>query len=180
MVGDEFNGKGDALSKQGLLSKQVIDIWHSVLASESSIARSLAILIIVIAFHSLPFFVPDSWLKASKDSAPRTESVLVRINQPKTTENKESSTAEQSVSEKKPTPPKAATKKLLTSVEPVEETQASAPLVPLPDKKNEPAPAPEPLQKKSALPEERISPLFPSGKDDFIAKQRNMGETLGA
>ncbi|MEN9825317.1 MAG: hypothetical protein RI953_1062 [Pseudomonadota bacterium] len=180
MVGDEFNGKGGALSKQSLLSKQVIDIWHSVLASESSIARSLAILTLVITFHSLPFFVPVSWLKASKDSAPRAESVLVRINQPKTTENKEPVQPEEAVVERKPSPAKVDAKKVLTSTEPSDETAPSAPLVPVPDKSSESAQPPSSIQNKPALPKERISPLFPAGKDEFIAKQRNLGETLGA
>lgn len=178
MVGVEFNGKGNALSKQRLVSKQVIDIWHSVLAPESNPVHRLAIITLAAGLHSLPFFVPLSWLQSSRESSPRANSVVVRLNPPKISDQE--AATQQKFPDKRKSPQKEIAKKILTSIDPSEELNDETPRIPQPEKNKENTPPLVEAKKPSALPEERTSPLYPAGKDDFIAKQRNLGETLGA
>lgn len=183
MFGVEFNGKGGSLSKQAKLSKQVIDIWHSVLEPERSLAQFLLIALLVVALHSIPFFIPESMWQSSKESAPKTEAVKVRITQtsPKAEPVPEATAEQTPAPTKKKNNASTQPREILTASEKATDSLNQPTLVPAPTNKPE-ANKPETpsTSRKSALMEEKVSPLLPSGKDDFIAHQRHLGETIGA
>lgn len=179
-----FKGKGVALSKQAKLSKQVIEIWTSTFSPDLHFIRTLTIAFGVAAVHSIPFFIPRSWLPASRESTPKPNTVQVRIMQappriPTTEAEKPVELAKIEVKKPKKTPPPQ--QKVLTSSEKNTEATTQT-VVSAPDLSPNPAPPPPSAQsqRKGALMEDKVSPLLPSGKDDFIAHQRKLGEIIGA
>lgn len=180
MFGVEFNGKGGALSKLVKPSKQVTDIWHSLFIGEKQTAL-IVIVPLTILLHTLPLFVPLSWLQGSQESLPKSESVRVTIRQP----DKQLIEAPAEKSEKPAEPPAKkkdkpaeAKQKVLTTTEAKSELPRDTPVVEIPE--NSKSAGAEPPSAKGPLMEGPASPLLPSGNKDFIAKQRHLGEVIGA
>ncbi|MEY3902511.1 MAG: hypothetical protein RL189_1817 [Pseudomonadota bacterium] len=180
MFGVEFNGKGGILSKLVKPSKQVTDIWHSLFVKEKQTAL-LLVMPLAILLHALPLLIPFSWLQSSQESQPKSESVRVTITQA----DKKSSTAPSEKPDKpadRPTKKKekpAETKqKVLTTTEAQSELPRDTPVVEIPE--NAKSAIAEPPSARGPLMEGPASPLLPSGNKDFIAKQRYLGEVIGA
>lgn len=186
MFGLKFNGKGGPLSKQLKLSKQVITILHSAVQPDAARARTSGTFLCAVALHAMPFLIPHSWLPTSKEANPSSDSVRVKIVAREAQSNPttnfpirdKKSTAEKKHNEIKKTLPKT-----LTTAE--QSTAFQTPLeFPRDSKPNSdpqgPTTSPATPPEKTLLPAERTSPILPSGKDDFLAHQRNLGDVIGA
>jgi hypothetical protein len=191
MVGVEFNGKGGSLSKRFRISKQVIEIWHSVLTPEHSATRRVVTLFFVCGLHGLPLLVPKAWLQTSKESAPKSESVRIKIAPNQKTSasvaaesapknRKDSQSADPTKIKQKSPQQKNQAPRVMTSVETAQAPQETNSKIPIAESAPSRTQASSNAISKSALMEERKSPLLPSGHEDFIARQRHLGKTLGA
>ena len=167
------------LSKRVTVSNQVLLVWRQTMSQDSSPVQTLFVICLISIFHALLLTLPSRIKSTSTESMPKQESVRVRISPPKS--------SERSAQEEKPLESDAAmrrkskksTPQVLAS-ERVESPSSDIPLVPEPQVEPLPSPKSAKPQSPSTLLEERQSPLLPSGKNDFIERQRKLGDTIGA
>ena len=167
------------LSKRVTVSNQVLLVWRQTMSQDSSPVQTVLVICLISIFHVLLLTLPSRIKSTSTESMPKQESVRVRISPPKS--------SERSAQEAKPPESDAAmrrkskksTPQVLAS-ERVESPTSDIPSVPEPQAEPLPSPKSAKPQSPSTLLEERQSPLLPSGKNDFIERQRKLGDTIGA
>ncbi len=167
------------LSKRVTVSNQVLLVWRQTMSQDSSPVQTVIVICLISIFHALLLTLPSRIKSTSTESMPKQESVRVRISPPRS--------SERSAQEEKPLESDAAmrrkskksTPQVLAS-ERVESPSSDIPLVPEPQVEPLPSPKSAKPQSPSTLLEERQSPLLPSGKNDFIERQRKLGDTIGA
>jgi hypothetical protein len=162
------------LSKRTQLSKQTLSIWHRSVQQDASTLTGLYSVSIAILLHLGFIVAARQFENASTQSAPKQQSVRVEIrSRPQESSNDIN------------TPPTDRATELNTKPKPrVLSTAQSDPQkkthsVPKQSEPEKPATRSIPPPKREML-SERQSPLLPAGKFDFIEKQRQIGEVLGA
>jgi hypothetical protein len=160
------------LSKRIRLSKQILDIWQRSVQSDASpwtlFATTAAALVLHLGALSLTHRIEN----ASTQSSPQQQSVRVELRPTKAVSQSVEQPAQKAKVKEVPV-----NKKRTLTVERSTGTNKPIEVVPsefAPTQPDQRTPA------QSSLPEERQSPILPSGKFDFIEKQRNIGDAIGA
>lgn len=167
------------LSKRVTISNQVLLVWRQTMSQDSSPVQTVIIICLISIFHAFLLTLPSRIKSTSTESAPKQESVRVRIS-PRTS-------TERSALEAKPLESDATKRRISKKSSPqvlaserVESATSEIPLVSEPQAEPLPSTKSAKPQSPSTLLEERQSPLLPSGKNDFIERQRKLGDAIGA
>lgn len=161
------------LSKRIRLSKQTLGIWHQSVQQDAANSLFAIAMAAALALHLGIFVLTKQIENSSTNSVPKQQSVRVELRTPMSNTN---------AAVKKPAPEikdKIDSPKRLRTLNSQSRSKAKTEIE-IPTTVYEPPPQESQQLSGLKLPEERQSPLLPSGSLDFIEKQRMLGEVLGA
>lgn len=167
------------LSKRVTVSNQVLMVWRQTMSQNSSPVQTVIVICLISISHAFLLTLPSRMRSTSTESTPKQESVRVRISRPML--------SERSIQEKMPSEPGSAMRRKSRKSSPRvlasdSSESATSEISLVPEPQAEPLSSNESIKppRPSTLLEEKQSPLLPSGKNDFIERQRKLGDALGA
>ncbi|MEY4065882.1 MAG: hypothetical protein RIR26_2090 [Pseudomonadota bacterium] len=172
-----MKGKDGLLSKQVKVSKHVLAVWHQATGHEVSSSRTAFSVLLAVVLHLSILSLTSRLKNMSTESAPQPQSVRVSLAhapQRAAASELQKPAAPAKTAQKSQRRTDVLTAPQMDSESPQDESVPTVPFIPPPTSSPQSKPAP------SSLLEERHSPLLPSGVNDFVERQRKLGDVMGA